>query len=187
MYIEEIHFRKLFLKQFKMVLEHLTLVTLTFDPEPAKSIEFLCYPEWMCGLTLRRVGQGDLEFTIIDRKRFWHNLTSVILTFDPVTPRSIGFICNPGWMCGPGIRKVGQGVLELLIGNVFGTFDHGDLDIWFSDPKSIEFLCYLGWMCGLSLRRVVQGDLEFTIIDRKRFWHIWPQWFRPLTQWPQDQ
>ena len=30
LYEEEIHFRKLFLKQFEMVLEHLTLVT--FDP-----------------------------------------------------------------------------------------------------------------------------------------------------------
>jgi len=27
------------------------------------------------------------------------------------------------------LRKVGQGVLELLIGNNFSTFDPGDLDI----------------------------------------------------------
>ena len=33
MYEEEIHFGKLFLKQFEMVLEHLTLVTMTFDPK----------------------------------------------------------------------------------------------------------------------------------------------------------
>jgi len=33
------------------------------------------------------------------------------LTFDPVTPKSIGFICYPG----PNLKKVGQGVLELLI------------------------------------------------------------------------
>ena len=40
------------------------------------------------------------------------------LTFDPVTPKSIGFIwIHPGWMCGPSLKKVGQGVLELLIGN----------------------------------------------------------------------
>jgi len=40
--------------------------------------------------------------------------------FDPgdqVTPKSIGFLCYSGWMCGPRLRKVGQGVLELLIGN----------------------------------------------------------------------
>ena len=68
MYEEEIHFGKLFLKQFEMVLEHLT-------------------------------------------------------------PKSIGFICCPGEMCGPSLRKVGQGVLELLIQNGFGTFDHSDLDL----------------------------------------------------------
>ena len=33
MYEEEIHFGKLFLKQFEMAFEHLTPVTLTFDPK----------------------------------------------------------------------------------------------------------------------------------------------------------
>jgi len=56
MYDEEIHFGKLLLKQFKMVLEHLTLVTLTFDPVSPKSIGFPCYPGWMCGPSLRKVG-----------------------------------------------------------------------------------------------------------------------------------
>ena len=39
------------------------------------------------------------------------------LTVDPRTPKSIGFLCYPGWMCGPSLRKVCLGVLELLIGN----------------------------------------------------------------------
>ena len=43
-------------------------------------------------------------------------LTPVTLTFAPVTPKSIGFICYTGWLCGPSLRKVCQGVLELLIG-----------------------------------------------------------------------
>jgi len=36
-----------------------------------------------------------------------------------LNPRSIGFICYAGWMCGPSLKKVGQGVLQLpvLIGN----------------------------------------------------------------------
>jgi len=34
-----------------------------------------------------------------------------------------------------GLRRVGQGVLELLIGNGFSTFDSGDLDFWPRDPK----------------------------------------------------
>jgi len=50
MYEEEIHFGKLFVKQFEMVIEHLTLVTLTFDLKP---LGFLCYPGWMCGPSLK--------------------------------------------------------------------------------------------------------------------------------------
>jgi len=45
------------------------------------------------------------------------HLTPVSLTFDPVTPKSIGLIFHPGWMCGPSLTMVGLGVLELLIGN----------------------------------------------------------------------
>ena len=47
-------------------------------------------------------------------------LTSVTLsglTFDPVIPKSIWFFCYPGWLCVPSLRKVGHGVLELLVGN----------------------------------------------------------------------
>ena len=60
------------------------------------------------------------------------HLTLVTLTFDPKINR---FLCCPGRMCGPILRKVGQGVLELLIGNSFGTFDPGDLDLWPSDSN----------------------------------------------------
>jgi len=42
-------------------------------------------------------------------------LTVVTLTFDPVI--LIGFLSNLGWMCGPGLKKIGQGVLQLLIRN----------------------------------------------------------------------
>jgi len=38
-------------------------------------------------------------------------------TFDKVTPKSISFLCNPRWMCGPSLKKVGQSAIELLIGN----------------------------------------------------------------------
>jgi len=39
------------------------------------------------------------------------------LDFYPVTPQSIGFLCYPGRICGQSLRKVGQGVLQLFIGN----------------------------------------------------------------------
>jgi len=47
------------------------------------------------------------------------DLIPVTLTFNLVTP---------GWMCGPSLRRVGQGILVLLNRNGFGTFDPGDLD-----------------------------------------------------------
>ena len=44
------------------------------------------------------------------------------LTFDPKI-KSIGFLGYPGRMCGPTLRKVGQGILEILIGNEEVTHD----------------------------------------------------------------
>ena len=38
------------------------------------------------------------------------HLTPVTLTFDP---KSIGFLCYPGRMCGPSLMKLGKDVLEL--------------------------------------------------------------------------
>ena len=38
------------------------------------------------------------------------HLTLATLTFDPVTPTSIGFLSYHGRMCGPSLRNVGQGV-----------------------------------------------------------------------------
>ena len=61
------------------------------------------------------------------------HLTLVTLNFDQVTP--IGFLCYTGWMCGLSLRKVGQGILQLLIGNGFGRFDPVTLTF---DPKMNE-------------------------------------------------
>ena len=45
------------------------------------------------------------------------HLTLMTLTFNPVSPKFIGFIYFPGHMCRPSLRKVGLGILELLIKN----------------------------------------------------------------------
>ena len=170
MYAEETHFRKLFLKQFEIVLEHSTLVT--FDPVTPKSIGFLPYPGWMCGPGIRKVGHVVLQLVI---GTVLAHLTT--LTFDPVTQTLRGFICYPGWMCGPCLRKVDQGILHLLIENGFGTFDHGDL--WSSDPK-IKRVHLLPRM-----------DVR-TMFEEGRS-SYWSEMFLadlipwPLTQWPQIQ
>jgi len=44
----------------------------------------------------------------------------VTLNFDPVTLKFIGFICYPGWRCGPSLRKVGQGALGVIGGKQKG-------------------------------------------------------------------
>ena len=51
---------------------------------------------------------------------FLPHLTTETLTFDPVTLKSIGR------MCGRSLRKVGQGVLKLLIGNEKVTDEQTD-------------------------------------------------------------
>jgi len=62
MYEEEINFGKLLLKQSEIVLEHLT--PLTFYPVTPKSIGFICYLGWMCGPSLKKVGEGVLKLVI---------------------------------------------------------------------------------------------------------------------------
>ena len=62
--------------------------------------------------------EEEIHFGKLLLKQFETVLTVVTLTFDPVTPKSIGFLCCPGQMCGQSLREfVGRGVLELLIGN----------------------------------------------------------------------
>ena len=51
------------------------------------------------------------------------------LDLEPSDPKSIRHHCYPGWMCGTSLRKVGQGVLELLIRNGFDTIEPGNLDL----------------------------------------------------------
>jgi len=48
------------------------------------------------------------------KKKFIFEIITSTVT---LTPKLLGFFCYPGWMCGPSLRKVGQGFLELLIGN----------------------------------------------------------------------
>ena len=51
--------------------------------------------------------EEEIHFGKLLLKTIWHSFE----TFDPV------LLCYPGRMCGQSLRKVGQGVLELLIEN----------------------------------------------------------------------
>ena len=94
----------------------------------------------------------------------------------PLTPKSIGFLCYAGWMCAPSLRKIGEGVLEFLIGNVLAHLTPVTLTF---DPKinRIPLLPETDvWT------KIEEGRSRLSpVIDRKRFWLIWPQWPWPLT------
>ena len=95
----------------KTVLADLTSVTLTVDPKINRVPLLLRMVVWT------KFEEGtSMHSRVIDRKLFLTHLTPMTLTFDLVT-KSIRFLCCPGRMCGPSLGKVGQGVLELLIGN----------------------------------------------------------------------
>ena len=55
---------------------------------------------------------GHIVYKVIHFHYVIYSNPRHVLTFDTVTPKSIGFLCYPGWMCGPSLRKIGQGVLE---------------------------------------------------------------------------
>ena len=61
------------------------------------------------------------------------------------------------------LRRVGQGILQLFIGNGFGTFDLVTLTFDPVTPVSTGFLFNPRWMCGQCLRKVGEGVLELLI------------------------
>ena len=83
------------------------------------------------------INQFKISCTNVWRRNSFSKIVN-LGTFDPgdlVTPVSLGFLCCLGWMSGQSWRKAGQGVIELMIWNGFGTFNPGDLDLWPRDSK----------------------------------------------------
>ena len=115
--------------------------------------------KWGAQMYGEEIHFGKLQFNNT-RKQFWH----IWLWWPwPLTLNSIGFLCYPGWTCGPSLRRIGQGILELLIWIGFGTFDQVTLTFDLVTPKSLGFLCYPGSISG----QVGQGVLELLIGNEK--------------------
>ena len=97
------------------------------------------------------------------------HLTTVTLTFDPVSPKSLWFHCYPEWVCRPSLRKVTmvKAFSSYWSETVLGQLVQVTLTFNPVTPKSIGFLCYPRWFCGPSLRKVGQGVLELFIVSEK--------------------
>ena len=60
---------------------------------------------------------------------------------------AIGLLCYPKWVCGPSLRKVGQGVHELLIGNKKTTDRPTELGhnyVFFTNTTGMGGKCEIG-------------------------------------------
>jgi len=60
---------------------------------------------------------------------------TVTLTFDLLTPKSLGFFNSIRAITIWSLKALAQRVLELLSGNGFHSLSHCDLDLWPTDPK----------------------------------------------------
>jgi len=108
----------------------------------------------------------------------------VTLTFDLLTPKSIGFFYSIRATTLLGLKALAKRVLKLLSGNGFHSSSHCDLDLWPTDPKIDR---------GLLLNKGYHpmmfegsGSKGTWVIERKwisLFGSLWP-W--PLTYWPQN-
>ena len=108
MYEEEIHFRNCYLNCFGRFdpgdLDLWSSVPIINRASLLPRMdEWTKFEEWKSGRVIDRKRLGTFDHGDLD---LW-----------PSDPKSIGFLCCPVRMCGPSLRKVGQGFLELLIRN----------------------------------------------------------------------
>ena len=102
-----------------------------------------------------------------NQKTFFQLTVTLTLTFDPLTSKSIGFICWWWPIHIPSMRSLGQSVLKLLIGNRFSCKGHTDLDLWPTDLKINRF--HLLVMTNTPTKYEVPGSKRSQVIDRKPF------------------
>ena len=126
-----------------MVLADFSTVTLTFDLKTQGSYAT------KDGCVDQVWGRYLKAFLSYWTERDLKHLTLVTLTFDPVTPKSIGFLCWLGWMCGPSLRKFTSRCSRVIDRKRFWH-----IWPWPLTSISLGFLCCPGLMSGPSLRKV---------------------------------
>ena len=109
----------------------------------------------------------------------------VTLTFDFLTPKSIGLIYWLRQIYMWSLKAKGQSVLKLLSGNNFKIERLCDLDLWPINPKVNR--AHLLTKTNTHVKFEDCGAKRSQVIEQKRlsYWRsLWP-W--PLTYWPQNQ
>jgi len=84
----------------------------------------------------------------------------VTLTFDLLTPKSIGVFYLIRAITLWSLKPLGQRVLELLSGICFHSLGHCDLDLWPTDPKSIGVFYFIRAITLWSLKALCQRVLK---------------------------
>ena len=116
---------------------------------------------------------------VIIRKPFYCFQVTVTLTFDLVTWKSIGVICQSWPMSLWSFMIPGLSVLELSSGNHFTASGHCDLDLWPSDLKINRG--HLPVMTNVPMKFRDPRPKRSWVIIRKPFYCFRSLWPWPLT------
>jgi len=186
-------------------------VALTFDQQTQKTVGFFYSIGAITLCTFKALGQAELKLLAIYGFYFsgpcaldlsptegsgwkrtpvieWNVFTygaPVTLTFDLLSPKSIGFFYSIRAIILWSFKALCQWVLELLSGNGFHSSGHCDLDLWPTDPKiNRVFIINKGYH---PMKFEGSGSKGTCVIERKQFLLFGSLWPRPLTYWPQNQ
>jgi len=109
----------------------------------------------------------------------------VTLTFDLLTPKSIGIFYSIRATTPWSLKARAQRVLKLLSENGFHSSGHCDLDLWHTDQKiNRGILLNKGYH---PMKIEGSGSKGTWVIERERFSLFGSLWPWPLTYWPQYQ
>ena len=122
------------------------------------------------GQTVLEIYCADMVFTLE---------VPATLTFDLMTPKTIG-VCYTSWPTSlPSLVNLGRTVLEILSGNGFYIGGRRDLDLWPSDPKINKDLLHL--ITNLATKFGEPRSNRSWDIEWKWFLHLGSTWPWPLT------
>ena len=125
------------------------------------------------------IGLSILELSSGNHLTVLSHYDLMTLTFDLVTQKSIGVICESWSMYLWSFMILGVSLLELSSGNHFTVLSHHDLDLWPSDMKINRG--YLPVMTSVPMKFRDPRPKRSWVIIRKPFYCFRSLWPWPLT------